>query len=75
MVALDASSGSALLDAAFFDHQGEPVFLDVPLPNQLAMQWAEVRGLRIQRQFLRMVRGEPIDDRPERSDEFGPEKG
>ena len=76
VVALDASSGSALLDAAFSDHQGQTVFLDVPLPNRPAMQWAEARGLRIQRQFLRMVRGRPIADRPEQMwASFGPEKG
>ena len=62
-VALDPSSGYILLDAAFSDHQGQTVFLDVPLPNRLAMQWAVARGLRIHRQFLRMVRGHPAADR------------
>ena len=76
VVALDASSGSALLDAAFFDHQGQSVFLDVPLPNRPAMQRAEARGLRVQRQFLRMARGRPLADRPEQMwASFGPEKG
>ncbi len=76
VVALDASTGSALLDAVFFDHQGQAVFLDVPLSNRLAMQWAEMRGLRIQRQFLRMVRGRPVADRPRQIwTSFGPEKG
>jgi GNAT superfamily N-acetyltransferase len=76
LVALDVSSGSALLDAAFSDHQGQTVFLDVPLPNRPAMQWAEARGLRIGRQFLRMTRGRPVADRPEQIwASFGPEKG
>ncbi len=76
VVALDASSGSALLDTAFSDHQGQTVFLDVPLPNRPAMQWAEARGLRMGRQFLRMVRGRPVADRPEQIwASFGPEKG
>jgi len=76
VVALDASSGSGLLDAAISDHQGQTVFLDVPLPNRPAMQWAEARRLRIQRQFLRMVRGRPVADRPEQIwASFGPEKG
>jgi hypothetical protein len=48
----------------------------VPLPNQPAMEWAEARGLRIQRQFVRMVRGRPIADRPAAIwTSFGPEKG
>ncbi|MGA2254722.1 MAG: GNAT family N-acetyltransferase [Thermoguttaceae bacterium] len=76
VVALDISSGSGLLDAAFFDHQGQAVLLDVPLPNRPAVQWAETRGLCIQRQFLRMVRGRPVADRPEQIwAAFGPEKG
>ncbi len=76
VIAEDASSGSALLDAAFSDQLGETVFLDVPLPNRPATQWAEARGLSIQRQFLRMVRGQPIADRPEQIwGSFGPEKG
>ena len=76
VIALEASSGTALLNAAFSDHEGQTAFLDVPLPNQLAMQWAETRGLRIERQFLRMVRGQPVADRPEQIwASFGPEKG
>jgi hypothetical protein len=73
---LGAASGCALLDAVFFDHQDQEVFLDVPLMNQMAMQWAATRGLRVQRQFLRMVRGKPVADQPELIwASFGPEKG
>jgi GNAT superfamily N-acetyltransferase len=76
VIALDASTGFALLEAAFLDQQGQAVFLDVPSPNRQAMQWAETRGLRIQRQFLRMVRGRPVGDRPAQIwAGFGPEKG
>ena len=76
VIARDEVSGIALLDAAFVDHQGQAVFLDVPLSNRPAMQWAEKRGLRIQRQFLRMVYGRPVADRPEQIwASFGPEKG
>ena len=76
VVALEASSGAGLLATAFADHQGQAVFLDVPLPNRPAMRWAEERGLRIQRQFLRMARGRPVADRPEQIwASFGPEKG
>ena len=76
VVALDAASGAALLDATFFDHAGQAVFLDVPLCNRPAVAWAESRGLRIQRQFLRMFRGQPVADRPQQIwASFGPEKG
>jgi GNAT superfamily N-acetyltransferase len=76
VVALETSSGLALLDAAISGHHGQTVFLDVPLPNRPAMHWAEARGLHVQRQFLRMARGQPVADRPERIwAGFGPEKG
>ncbi len=76
VVALEASSGLALLDAAISGHQGQTVLLDVPLPNRPAVHWAEARGLHVERQFLRMARGQPIADRPERIwAGFGPEKG
>jgi len=76
VIARDASAGAALLAASFFDHQGQAVFLDVPVSNRPAMQWAEARGLRVQRKFLRMVRGQPVADQPEQIwASFGPEKG
>jgi len=76
VIALDAASGAALLSASFFDCQGQAVFLDVPVSNRPAMRWAETRGLRIQRKFLRMFRGQPVADRPEQIwASFGPEKG
>ena len=76
VIGQDESSGVALLHAAFSDHQGQTVFLDVPLPNRPAMQWAESHGLQIQRRFLRMFRGRPVADRPEQIwASFGPEKG
>ena len=76
VIALDASSGEALLDAAFHDDAGQPVYLDIPMANLPATRWAESRGLGIQRQFIRMFRGEPVLDRPDRIwASFGPEKG
>ena len=76
VVASESSSGAALLDAAFFEHQGQAVFLDVPVINRPATRWVQGRGLRLQRQFIRMVRGRPVVDRPERIwAGFGPEKG
>jgi hypothetical protein len=76
VIALDEPSGEALLDAAFHDAAGTPVYLDVPAPNGLAMRWAASRGLGLQRQLFRMFRGEPVVDRPELIwAGFGPEKG
>jgi GNAT superfamily N-acetyltransferase len=76
VIALDAPSGEVLLDGVLHDAAGQPIYLDVPLVNQAAMRWAGSRGLGIQRQFVRMFRGEPVVDCPERIwASFGPEKG
>ena len=76
VVARDASSGLALLDAAIGDVRGAAIYLDVPVPNVPAARWAESRGLRVQRQFTRMRRGDPVADQPEWLwAAFGPEKG
>lgn len=76
VIALDASSGEALLDAALHDAAGQPIYLDIPLVNLPATRWAESLGLGIQRQFIRMFRGEPVLDRPNRIwAGYGPEKG
>ncbi len=76
VIAMDASSGEALLDAAFHGAAGQPIYLDIPVANLPAASWAESRGLGIQRQFIRMFRGEPVLDRPNRIwAGYGPEKG
>jgi GNAT superfamily N-acetyltransferase len=76
LVARDAAIGRVLADAALHRCAGRLVFLDVPCANRPAAQWAEQRGLRIQRPLLRMRRGEPVADRPDGLwGSFGPEKG
>jgi GNAT superfamily N-acetyltransferase len=76
IVALDAAAGRALGNAALCCCARQLVFVDVPLDNLSAMQWAESSGLGVQRPFTRMRRGEPICDRPTQLwASFGPEKG
>jgi hypothetical protein len=76
VVALDAASAAALLAATLQDHFGYQVYQDIPLTNRLAMSWAEAQGLRIQRRFIRMYRGEPVVDQTEWIwASSGPEKG
>jgi GNAT superfamily N-acetyltransferase len=75
-VALSEAAGCALGDAALARCAGLGVFVDVPVDNGPAMQWAESRGLTVQRQFTRMRRGEPILDHPTQIwASSGPEKG
>jgi GNAT superfamily N-acetyltransferase len=76
VVALDAASAVALLGVTLPDHFGHQVYQDIPVTNRLAMSWAAAQGLRIQRRFIRMSRGEPIIDHPEWiCASSGPEKG
>ena len=76
IVALDAAAGRLLAEAALERCAGQPIFLDIPLANCPAAQWAQAQGLRIQRPLARMRRGAAVDDRPESLwASFGPEKG
>lgn len=76
VVAADAASGQSLADAALAACEGRPVFADVPVRNVAATRWAESHGLSIQRQFTRMVLGQPVTDQPTTIwASFGPEKG
>jgi predicted N-acetyltransferase YhbS len=76
VVAVESGAGETLADAALSACAGGRVFADVPVPNAAAMRWAEARGLRVQRRFTRMRRGDAVPDRPERLwAGFGPEKG
>jgi GNAT superfamily N-acetyltransferase len=55
---------------------GKPVFVDVPLDNAGAVKIAESSGLRIQRCFMRMCRGEKVRDNVKGLwASSGPEKG
>jgi hypothetical protein len=57
-------------------HAGQRGFIDVPLANRRAVEWAETQGLTVQRHLTRMCRGvaicEQIDFLWASS---GPEKG
>jgi hypothetical protein len=76
IVTFSESAGRSLADAALLRYASQPVFLDTPVQNFAAMQWAESRGLRVQRPLTRMVRGAPVHDRPDLLwASFGPEKG
>jgi GNAT superfamily N-acetyltransferase len=76
IVTLDAAAGHVLAEAALNRCAGQPIFLDIPLANRPAAQWAQTQGLHIQRPLTRMRRGAAVDDRPENLwASFGPEKG
>jgi len=71
-----ASAGPVLLADALNRCAGRSVFMDVPRDNAGAMGIAEASGLRIQRHFTRMCRGDRIHDHVEAIwASSGPEKG
>ena len=56
--------------------EGRPVFIDVPLQNQPAVDWAKESGLSEQRPFTRMCRGQPVAEQASLLwASSGPEKG
>ena len=52
--------GSSLLSEAFARHRGKPVIVDILNENESAAAVARKHGLIVQRQFLRMCRGQPV---------------
>jgi GNAT superfamily N-acetyltransferase len=56
------NSGQALLSDALNRCAGKAVFVDIPTGNVHAVKIAESSGLKIQRRFMRMCRGERIKD-------------
>jgi predicted N-acetyltransferase YhbS len=75
-IAQDENAGRALFDVLSRHSAGQPILLDIPVDNRPATLWAESRGLRVQRQVTRMVRGKPVHDQPGQLwSSFGPEKG
>jgi len=75
-VALTAEAGQVLGDWALAHRAGGPVFIDVPVDNHPAIEWAHRRGLSEQRRFTRMYRGQPIaEDVGLLWASSGPEKG
>ncbi|HPA17543.1 MAG TPA: GNAT family N-acetyltransferase [Verrucomicrobiae bacterium] len=75
-IATEPSDGVALLDWALGQCGGHAIFVDVPVGNRNAMDWALSQGLDFQRHFLRMHLGLPVKDRPDQIwASSGPEKG
>jgi GNAT superfamily N-acetyltransferase len=76
VVALTEETGRALGDWALSRCAGQPVFVDIPLENAPALEWAGAGGLVEQRRFTRMFRGEPVgEDVALLWASSGPEKG
>jgi len=71
-----ANAGPALLSDALGRCTGKAVYVDMPTGNVNAVGIAESSGLKIQRRFMRMCRGERIEDNPQNIwAGSGPEKG
>jgi GNAT superfamily N-acetyltransferase len=71
-----ADAGQMLLTDAWQRHEGHRVFLDIPTENVPANQLARVQGLTVQRELLRMCRGEMVQEQVEALwASSGPEKG
>jgi GNAT superfamily N-acetyltransferase len=69
-------AGPLLLTDAWQRLAGQRVFIDIPQGNRASVQWAEARGLVVQRPLVRMCRGPaPAEDFTRIWASFGPEKG
>ncbi len=72
----EGDAGAVLLKDALRRCAGGPVFIDVPDDNAGAVQVVEAGGLKVQRHFTRMRRGDRITDYPQAIwASSGPEKG
>ena len=69
---IDPAIGMALFDAALQSCARQRVFIDIPVDNTAASQWAKSNGLLVQRPWMRMRRGQPVGDQPANS---GPAPG
>jgi hypothetical protein len=58
-------AGPALLADALERCAGQRVFVDVPCDHTQAVETLETSGLKAQRHFMRMCRGEPVHDHVE----------
>lgn len=61
--ALRAAEGRTLADWALSQCRGERVYVDIPVVNRPAIEWAGSRGLVEQRRLMRMCRGPRVADR------------
>ncbi len=69
-------AGRAVLDTVLGGFRGSACLIDIPAENKPAIRWAESRGFKIQRSFIRMYLGEKPLDRPDWIWACsGPEKG
>jgi predicted N-acetyltransferase YhbS len=69
-------TGPVLFADAWHRHRGQHVFVDIPVPNEPAMRWAEGQGVTVQRRLTRMCRGVPVCERLDWLwASSGPEKG
>ncbi|WP_229208677.1 GNAT family N-acetyltransferase [Dyadobacter luticola] len=76
VIAVNPVAGNVLLNAIAAHFPGQNAFLDIPLDNKPAIDWAENNGFTEQRRFLRMYLGDKVNDQPESIwASFGPEKG
>jgi hypothetical protein len=72
----DPDAGTALLDEAMRRIGDRSVIVDVPAEHELALAWAESRGLTATRELWRMTRGEAIvEELPRLWASSGPEMG
>jgi GNAT superfamily N-acetyltransferase len=70
------NAGPDLLSYALYKCAGKAVYIDIPTDNSNSVKIAESSGLKIQRRFVRMCRGERIEDNIEAIwASSGPEKG
>jgi GNAT superfamily N-acetyltransferase len=71
-----ANAGPSLLSDALDRCAGKPVYVDIPLANECAVEIAQTRGLKIQRCFTRMCLGKRISENVQTLwASSGPEKG
>jgi GNAT superfamily N-acetyltransferase len=72
----DHEGGVLLLGDACRRYAGQEIFIDIPPDNPHAAAFAQSLGLTVQRQLVRMCRGQPVTERQELMwASFGPEKG
>lgn len=62
LIAMRPEAGVALAEAALARHVGQRVFIDIPLQHSAACAWAAKVGLQLQRRWMRMTRGKPVQE-------------